>query len=371
MTRPPAQPLEALRERLWGAVRLGDEEAAIDAVSGALDTGTDPESLLLDVIGSVQRSIGEEWAGARITVAQEHAATAINDRVVDTVARHPAARRPRSRGRVAVACVDGEWHALPARLLAEVLRLRGWHVDYLGTQLPATRLVAHVHRTGPDVVALSSSIATRLPAAHTAITACQAAGAPVLVGGAAFGHDGRYARLLGADAWAPDARAAAARLAAAPLTGPHPRHDTEANLPHLADHEYTLVVRSTPHLVRTVLARLDERFPERRDDDPARREATAESLSHLLRFLAAALYTDDGELFTGYLSWTTDILNARGVPARSQLPVLELLREQLKDFPRAAALLDEARTAARGGAAVRGDGRGGDGRDGDGRAGDG
>ncbi|KIF71217.1 cobalamin-binding protein, partial [Streptomyces sp. AcH 505] len=192
-TPPSTPPLDRLRERLWEAVRGGDEEAAIDAVSGALDTGTDPESLLLDVIGYTQRKIGDEWAGARMTVAEEHAATAINERAVDAAAHHPAARRPRTRGRIAVACVDGEWHALPARLLAEVLRLRGWHVDYLGTQVPAPQLVAHVHRTGPDVVALSSSIATRLPAAHTAITACQGAGVPVLVGGAAFGHDGRYA----------------------------------------------------------------------------------------------------------------------------------------------------------------------------------
>ncbi|MYT23970.1 cobalamin-binding protein, partial [Streptomyces sp. SID7760] len=114
------------------------------------------------------------------------------------LALHPAARTQPSRGRITVACVDGEWHALPARLLAEVLRIRGWHVDYLGAQVPAPHLIAHLHRTGPDAVALSSSIPTRLPVAHATITACQAVGTPVMVGGAAFGPGGRYARLLGA-----------------------------------------------------------------------------------------------------------------------------------------------------------------------------
>ncbi|XMN05392.1 B12-binding domain-containing protein [Streptomyces griseobrunneus] len=98
-------------------------------------------------------------------------------------------------------------------LLSSVLTLRGWKVDFLGAQVPTPHLVAHLHSTGADAVALSSSIATRLPTAHTAITACQAVGVPVLAGGAAFGADGRYARLLGADAWAPDVRAAARRLA--------------------------------------------------------------------------------------------------------------------------------------------------------------
>ncbi len=172
-----------------------------------------PEDILLDVIARVQHKIGTEWAANRITVAQEHAATAINDRVIAALAQHPASRSPVSAGRVTVACVDGEWHALPARLLAETLRLRGWQVDFLGAQVPTPHLIAHLHQSGPDAVALSCSIPTGLPTAHAAITACQAAGVAVLVGGAAFGVDGRYARQLGADAWAPNARAAAELLA--------------------------------------------------------------------------------------------------------------------------------------------------------------
>ncbi|MDI5982847.1 cobalamin B12-binding domain-containing protein, partial [Amycolatopsis magusensis] len=122
-----------------------------------------------------------EWAANRLSVAQEHAATAINDRVI-AAAVHS---RPRPRavlGRVTVACVDGEWHALPARLLAETLRLRGFTVDYLGAQVPVPHLITHLHRTGPDAVALSGSLAPRLPTAHATITACQAAGVPVIAG---------------------------------------------------------------------------------------------------------------------------------------------------------------------------------------------
>ncbi|WP_131763733.1 cobalamin B12-binding domain-containing protein, partial [Actinomadura fibrosa] len=203
--RPAAAP-DGWTEAFWEAVAAGDEYAAADAALAALDGGMDAEGLLLDVIAPAQARLGREWAANRITVAQEHTATAVNERVIGAVAHHPAVRGRRDadgagrRGRVAVACVDGEWHALPARLVAEVLRLRGWHVDYLGAQVPTPHLIAHVHRTGPAVVALSTSIATRLPAAHAAVTACQATGTPVMAGGAAYGADGRYARLLGADA---------------------------------------------------------------------------------------------------------------------------------------------------------------------------
>lgn len=329
----------ALAERVWEAVMALDEPAAVRAVLRALDDGLDPEAVLIEVIGAVQGRVGEEWAANRISVAQEHAATAINDRAVAALALHPAARTQPRRGRITVACVDGEWHALPARLLAEVLRIRGWHVDYLGAQVPAPHLIAHLHRTGPDAVALSSSLPTRLPAAHATITACQAVGTPVMVGGAAFGAGGRYARLLGADAWAPDARTAADDLARGPLPRPGPAHQAIDDLPHLKDQEYTLVARNRPRLVREVLAELEDAYPAVRDYTEAQRERTAEDLSHIVEFLTAALYTDDEELFSGFLLWTADVLAARGVPSASLLPALTLLGRRLVDFPRAVAVL--------------------------------
>ncbi|MEU9233891.1 cobalamin B12-binding domain-containing protein [Streptomyces subrutilus] len=324
---------------LWEAVLALDEPAAITAVLRALDDGMDAESVLLDAIAAVQGRVGEEWAANRITVAQEHGATAISERAIAALAQHPSARTAPARGRITVTCVDGEWHALPARLLAEVLRLRGWHVDYLGAQVPTPHLIAHLHRTGPDAVALSGSIPTRLPTAHAVITACQAVGVPVIVGGAAFGPDGRYARLFGADAWAADARTAADDLARGPLPRPRSDHQAVDDLPHLTDQEYTLVARTRPDLVRAVFAGLEDAYPAMRGYTEQQRERTAEDLAHIVEFLAAALYTGDQELFSRFLRWTAEVLTARDVPARSLLPALGLLGRELKDFPRAAGML--------------------------------
>ncbi|KIF70113.1 cobalamin-binding protein [Streptomyces sp. AcH 505] len=323
-------------DELWQAVACADEYTATGVVLHALEQTLDPEGVLLDLIAPVQGKVGEEWAANRLTVAQEHAATAINDRAVAALSLHPVARTSVERpGRITVACVDGEWHALPARILAEVLKLRGWQVDYLGAQVPTPHLIAHLHRTNCDAVALSSSIATRLPTAHAAITACQAVGVPVLVGGAAFGTDGRYARLLGADAWAPDARAAAELLVRTPLSRPHPHHQAIDDLPHLADQEYTMVARSGRALVRAVFSKLETAFPAMRDYSELQREHTAADLAHIVEFLGIALYTGDEDLFTDFLTWTAGILTARDVPAHSLPPALRFLAAELKDFPRA------------------------------------
>ncbi|BBX19592.1 cobalamin-binding protein [Mycolicibacterium duvalii] len=339
-------PHEDLREALWAAAVDGDEYTAVGLVYTALDNGTPAEEVLLEVLARVQRRVGMEWAANRITVAQEHAATAINDRVIAALAHHPSVRRPASAGRVTVACVDGEWHAMPARLLAEVLRLHGWQVDFLGAQVPTPHLISHINQHGPDVVALSCSIATRLPTAHAAITACHVAGAPVLVGGAAFGADGRLAERLGADAWAPDARSAVARLAQG--FGPvrvAPTHQAVDDLPHLADQEYTMVRTSAGRLVQTTVSDLEQSIPAMRDYTAQQRQHTTEDVAHIVDFLATALYTDDDELFTQFIGWTADILDARGVPAASLLPSLDSLATQLAEFPRAQRLLGHARAS--------------------------
>jgi methanogenic corrinoid protein MtbC1 len=330
-------------DRLWSAVSSGDEYAAAGVVFAALDDGLAAEDVLLDIIAPVQVKVGREWAANRVSVAQEHAATAINDRVIAAMAHHQAARVEPRLGSVIVACIDGEWHALPARLLAEVLRLRGWRVEFLGAKVPTPHLIAHLHLTGPDAVALSSSIATRLPAAHATITACRAAGVPVLAGGAAFGADGQYARLLGANAWAPDARSAADLLAEGLPRLRSEAHQPIDDLPHLGDQEYTLVARTARSLVKQTMTDLAQQLPVMQRYTPQQLEHTAEDISHIVDFLAAALYTDSLELFTGFLRWTADILVARGVSGRFLVPTLDALALQLKDFTRASRFLKQAR----------------------------
>ncbi|WP_225823397.1 cobalamin B12-binding domain-containing protein [Streptomyces naphthomycinicus] len=349
MSAPPAIRTDALVDELWQAVTGGDEYTAVEVVRRARADGTDEETLLLDVIATVQRRVGTEWAADRLTVAQEHAATAINERVITALVhdRPPADAADRvPKGRVTVSCVDGEWHAMPARLVAEVLRLRGWRVDFLGAQTPTPHLVSHLHSTSSAAVLLSGSLPTHLPTAHAAITACQAVGVPVMAGGRAFGPDGRYAHALGADRWAPDARAAAALLEEE-LARPHPAAARQVldDLPHLTDQEYTFVAQSRGRLVRQTLTSLENRFPAMRAYSDAQRERTAEDLAHIVDFLATALYVDDADLLTTFLCWTADVLEARRVPAHSVVTALGVLGEHLREFPRALRLLDDGTAA--------------------------
>ncbi len=59
-----------------------------------------------------------------------------------------------------------------------------------------------------------------------------------------------------------------------------------------------------------------------------------------MEFLGTALYLGDEDLFVRFLTWTEQILAARGVPTRSLPAALGLFARELKDFPRAVHLLE-------------------------------
>ncbi|TDC00361.1 cobalamin B12-binding domain-containing protein [Micromonospora fluostatini] len=322
-----------------------DEYAAIDVALDLLAGGVPAERVLLDLVAPAQAEVGERWARNEWSVAQEHAATHISERVVAAVAATAAARPTGER--VVVACLDGEWHALPTRLVAEVLRLRGWQVTFLGASVPVAHLVSYLHRYDAHAVALGCALPMRLPHAHRVIEACRRSDVPVVVGGRGFAPDGRWARTLGVT-WAGDAPSAAALVADERAL----RRAPAADLSHLADDEYASLVKRRGELVDSALTDLYDRYPRSREYTPAQLDSTVSDLGYIVDFLAAAVYVADASLFTEFVDWLLALLASRGVPAAAVGLTLGHYGQQLRDFPRAAAYLaaGRARVSGQGGA---------------------
>ncbi|MFF4650705.1 B12-binding domain-containing protein [Streptomyces sp. NPDC001380] len=341
-TRPALDP--DVRSAYDAHLARADEDAAAALVLGLLDAGWAPERILLDLVAPAQVAVGERWASAEWSVAQEHAATHVSEQTVAALAA--ATRRPAEEGAgsIVVACVDGEWHALPARILAEVLRLRGFRVTFLGAHVPAPHLVSYLHQHGPDLAALSCMLPVRLPRAHRMVEAARLAGVPVLAGGPGFGPDGAWAAALGADLYAADAAGAADLL----QRGWPPPFDGAVSLPHLADEEYAQLVRRRPELLRHLVDTLHERFPAMRDYSDHQHEATLEDLGHLLDFLTAGVFVDDPRVLTGFLDFSAHILAARRVPPAGLHLAVDALTGPLHDFPRTLAHLTAGKESLEG-----------------------
>jgi B12 binding domain len=121
---------------------LVEARAATDAAALAvrqLELGYRPDQVIVDLLAAAQEEVGRRWHQGTWSVADEHQATAVTDAALYGVSA--AADAPRStRGTAAVVCALGDWHTLPARMAAELLRLDGWDVVFLGGSLPAADL---------------------------------------------------------------------------------------------------------------------------------------------------------------------------------------------------------------------------------------
>nr|BFE84034.1 hypothetical protein GCM10020093_066350 [Planobispora longispora] len=84
---------------------------------------------------------------------------------------------------------------------------------------------------------------------------------------------------------------------------------------------------------------LSAAYPPMASYDARQMETTAEDLAHYADFLAAALYVDDGALFTDFVTWTAGVLRARGVPDGAVPAALDVFAGELRDFPAPAASL--------------------------------
>ena len=209
---------DALPVRYLDALVRGDAAAAAAAVEQARLRGWGVEQIYLHMLVPAQAEIGTRWRARRLSVADEHLATEITLDQMDRLRERFAARAASGRHAV-VACVEGESHAIGARMLADFLLIDGWAVDFLGGSTPTADLVEFVARRRPGLVALSVTQIDHLPAMNAAAAALRRLSSPpkLLAGGAALRGRTRTATALGVDGVAADALSGmheAARLAA-------------------------------------------------------------------------------------------------------------------------------------------------------------
>jgi methanogenic corrinoid protein MtbC1 len=293
-----------------------------------LDGGLGIGEVLTKVIAPAQAEVGERWLRDEASVADEHAATAVAETVVSVITG--IARPPATGPHVVVACAEGEWHLLAARLLGETLRGAGCGVTFLGASMPAAHLARFLRSSAPDVLAVSSSTPLTLEGVLSFVHVAHEVGIPVIAGGRGLGTDDRRAVVLGADLWAPDALAAVERLAE-PLPKRLRRPTADAG----AAMELSLRL---PTLVDAAMALLGERFPPFASYSSDQVARTKEDFGYILQFAQAAILLRDPALFDDFLTWLQRLLVARGVPARALTLSIDILRE-VQDVPALGELL--------------------------------
>ena len=178
-------PIDDLQRRFLQAQLAGDRRRALELVTHARADGVlSSTDIRVRVIRAAQQEIGRLWESNEISIAQEHMATAISQLALAEVFRHEPPPTPNGR-KIIVACVDGELHDFPARLVADELDVAGFDVRFLGASVPLDALLSFIAREDPDLLVISATMAFHADNVRTTVTRIRsiAPGLPIAVGG--------------------------------------------------------------------------------------------------------------------------------------------------------------------------------------------
>ena len=171
-------------------------------IDRALGRGVGRVELYLDVLAPAQVEIGELWHEGRVNTAQEHLATTITLGIMDSLRQ--GMKTPTGLGvRAVVTPVEGDQHSVGARMIADLLAMDGWEVDFLGTGTPAADLGEFVRHRNVDLVAISATMPELLPnvrAATDVICRVESPRPKIMLGGGALLSTSHELDALGCDA---------------------------------------------------------------------------------------------------------------------------------------------------------------------------
>ena len=200
--------------KLAARMTAGDEAGAWAVIEATLASGVEPSHIYLDFLVPALRAVGDGWAAGELTVADEHRAAAVAQRLVGRLGPR-FARRGRKRGTIVIGAPPGDEHDLPCAIVGDLLRGAGFDVLDLGGNTPVQSFVDSSQAANRLVaVAIGATTPKRDAHLRATVRALRRAGvtAPILLGGAAI-QDEHQAHLLGADHWSgPDGRSAVAAV---------------------------------------------------------------------------------------------------------------------------------------------------------------
>lgn len=175
-------------KRYLDALLAGDEEEAAAAVTKMISGEASILDIYIKLLTPAMARMGELWRSKKINVAQQKLATEITLSQMDKL-RSVGVVKQKWPYRALVCCIKGELHSTGARMTADLFRLEGWSVDFLGADVPTEDIVAMVANRRPHILALSVTMKANLKHVRGLLDGLRKVAAPpkMLVGGQAAG----------------------------------------------------------------------------------------------------------------------------------------------------------------------------------------
>lgn len=184
--------LAALRRDYLQDILAANRTAAMARIMAAFRKGCSIAEIYKDVFHGALYEIGYLWETNRITVAEEHTATAITQYIMANLYQHLNVSEA-GRGRMVITGVHGEFHQVGANMVADVLESDGWDVMFLGANVLPKNVVRGIREHRAELlgisVALFSSIPTLIGLVSLVRQELGEAAPRILLGGGVFSQE--------------------------------------------------------------------------------------------------------------------------------------------------------------------------------------
>jgi len=203
-------PMEPLARKYLKLLLAGNREGASDLVHQAVEKGVGVGEIYRDVFERSLKEIGLLWMQNKVDVAMEHYFSASTLLFMSQLYPYIVAASPVKNERVAlVVAVNGEFHDIGARMIADFLDMDGWKTFFLGSNLDTEDIVKAAIDRRPDLLALSATMFFNVEAIARVVRGIREAESleqlTVLVGGRPFNQNEDLWKQVQADGFARNA----------------------------------------------------------------------------------------------------------------------------------------------------------------------
>ena len=149
---PPPESEQTTIDSIMKAIALLDSSTVSSELANAART-LGPIAFLNDIVDPLMQRIGDDWHDGNLRVAQEHLATAAVTSFLNGL--RDSQRTTEAAPRIVIATPARQFHEVGALLTATTAAIEGWHVIYLGSDLPADEIAYAATTQNARAVALS------------------------------------------------------------------------------------------------------------------------------------------------------------------------------------------------------------------------
>jgi methanogenic corrinoid protein MtbC1 len=201
--------LDQIINRYHEAIMDTDRDKALLVVSGALEQGISPETIIFQVVvPAIERMMQEISADHGVSLAQHFMSAQIASEVVDELIPR-FSKAPKIIGRVVIGTSHGDFHGLGKRIVSGCLKALMVEVIDLGLNVAPETFVDEALAHDAQVIAISAMMVHTAKGENGCLRVRQILHQRhledrirIAVGGAPYRFNPELYRTVGADAWA-------------------------------------------------------------------------------------------------------------------------------------------------------------------------